>query len=222
MFYQDPFLLYQSPPYCHSSSPTRSSSHRPSFRIDDILVSRRQPFLVTKQPSFQEPRPPPMSNANPLKFGVHSILTQRPREDIGMLQGGLAVDTWFRTLKFYYKPIFLKNFLLWVVLSFFFNCSAFKQFYHLAQPYPLPFTCLKFLRTFILLPFDKFLLPEPDYNVDEWAVNKSWKTSKKCCILFLLFLNHNSVLQEGSFPFSFLGRGEKQVFSSGCQLKWQL
>lgn len=86
MFYQDPFLLYQSPPYCHSSSPTRSSSHRPSFRIDDILVSRRQPFLVTKQPSFQEPRPPPMSNANPLKFGVHSILTQRPREDIGMLQ----------------------------------------------------------------------------------------------------------------------------------------
>lgn len=85
MFYQDPFLLYQQPPYCHGSSPARNTPNRSSFRIDDILVSR-QPFLVTKQPGFQKHRPPPMPNANPLKFGVHSILTQRPREDVAMLQ----------------------------------------------------------------------------------------------------------------------------------------
>ncbi|XP_068678385.1 homeobox protein BarH-like 2 [Montipora capricornis] len=85
MFYQDPFLLYQQPPYCHGTSPARNTSNRSSFRIDDILVSR-QPFLVTKQPGFQKHRPPPMPNANPLKFGVHSILTQRPREDVAMLQ----------------------------------------------------------------------------------------------------------------------------------------
>lgn len=152
MFYQDPFLLYQQPPYCHSSSPTRSSSHRPSFRIDDILVSRRQPFLVTKQPTFQEPRPPPMSNANPLKFGVHSILTQRPREDIGMLQGGLAVSTWFHALKFYYKPTFLKNSLLDLYFHFL-KLFYLKKSDHLAQQYPLLFYLLKNFENFCFTSF---------------------------------------------------------------------
>ena len=36
-----------------------------------------------------------MPNANPLKFGVHSILTQRPREDVAMLQGELAIKANF-------------------------------------------------------------------------------------------------------------------------------
>lgn len=93
MFYQDPFLLYQQTPYCHGNSPTvrnTRTQNRSSFRIDDILVPR-QPFLVSKQPSFQESRSP-VPNANPLKFGMHSILTQRPREDVTMFQGGLA--TW--------------------------------------------------------------------------------------------------------------------------------
>ena len=85
MFYQDPFLLYQQSPFYQGSSPARHTQNRPSFRIDDILVPR-QPFLVPKQPSFQESRSP-VPNANPLKFGMHSILTQRSREDAHMFQG---------------------------------------------------------------------------------------------------------------------------------------
>lgn len=88
MFYQDPFLLYQQPPFCHGSSSARNAPSRSSFRIDDILVPR-QPFLVPKQPSFQEPRSS-VPNNNPLKFGMHSILTQRQREEVPMFQGGLT------------------------------------------------------------------------------------------------------------------------------------
>ncbi|KAL9981664.1 hypothetical protein ACROYT_G010401 [Oculina patagonica] len=84
MFYQDPFLLYQQTPFCHGSSSARNAQNRSSFRIDDILVPR-QPFLVPKQPSFQEPRSS-VPNANPLKFGMHSILTQRQRDDVPMFQ----------------------------------------------------------------------------------------------------------------------------------------
>lgn len=86
MFYQDPFLLYQQTPFCHGNSSARNAQNRSSFRIDDILVPR-QPFLVPKQPSFQEPRSS-VPNANPLKFGMHSILTQRQRDDVPMFQGG--------------------------------------------------------------------------------------------------------------------------------------
>lgn len=85
MFYQDPFLLYQQSPFYHGSSPARNTQNRSSFRIDDILVPR-QPFLDPKQPSFQESRSP-VPNSSPLKFGMHSILTQRPREDAHMFQG---------------------------------------------------------------------------------------------------------------------------------------
>ena len=88
MFYQDPFLLYQQTPFCHGNSGARNPQNRSSFRIDDILVPR-QPFLVPKQPSFQEPRSS-APNANPLKFGMHSILTQRQRDDVPMFQGGLS------------------------------------------------------------------------------------------------------------------------------------
>lgn len=84
MFYQDPFLLYQQPPFCHGSSSARNAPSRSSFRIDDILVPR-QPFLVPKQPGFQEPRSS-VPNNNPLKFGMHSILTQRQREEVPMFQ----------------------------------------------------------------------------------------------------------------------------------------
>lgn len=84
MFYQDPFLLYQQPPFCHGSTSARNAQNRSSFRIDDILVPR-QPFLVPKQPSFQEPRSSAPST-NPLKFGMHSILTQRQRDDVPMFQ----------------------------------------------------------------------------------------------------------------------------------------
>lgn len=91
MFYQDPFLLYQQTPFCHGNSSSRNPQNRSSFRIDDILVPR-QPFLVPKQPSFQEPRSS-VPNANPLKFGMHSILTQRQRDDVPMFQGGLVYHT---------------------------------------------------------------------------------------------------------------------------------
>lgn len=84
MFYQDPFLLYQQTPFCHGNSSARNPQNRSSFRIDDILVPR-QPFLVPKQPSFQEPRSS-AANVNPLKFGMHSILTQRQRDDVPMFQ----------------------------------------------------------------------------------------------------------------------------------------
>ena len=99
MFYQDPFLLYQQTSFCHGSSPVRTGSqNRSSFRIDDILVPR-QPFLVSKQPGFQESRPP-APNANPLKFGMHSILTQRPREDMPLFQGEEVTLSTFYTAAF--------------------------------------------------------------------------------------------------------------------------
>ena len=111
MFYQDPFLLYQQTPFCHGNSSARNPQNRSSFRIDDILVPR-QPFLVPKQPSFQEPRSS-VPNANPLKFGMHSILTQRQRDDVPIFQGGLVSRPCLYFLvctpKFHCEPIWPQN-----------------------------------------------------------------------------------------------------------------
>ena len=110
MFYQDPFLLYQQSPFCHGSSTARNVQNRSSFRIDDILVPARQPFLVPKQPSFQEPLRSSIPNANPLKFGMHSILTQRQRDDVPMFQGGFSLSSchYFARQNFIANPFVLK------------------------------------------------------------------------------------------------------------------
>ena len=107
-FSQDPMLLYQQSPYMPSPSIPRSPANRPSFLIDDLLVTRQSPYLMPKQAQDHGSQLPPGSNSS-FKFAGMPALMPRSREDHSPMYQGKISNKKIRTLLLFCSGIARSN-----------------------------------------------------------------------------------------------------------------
>lgn len=87
-FSQDPMLLYPQSPYMQTPAIPRSPPSRPSFLIDDLLVRRQSPYLVSKQPQDHgHDHQIPSSSGNSFNFGMPAIFSRSHKEHSAVYQG---------------------------------------------------------------------------------------------------------------------------------------